>query len=185
MAVRDFPFLCAVHIVCPRESHAVRCKGVGRVVVYGAVKDFSVQVMVRAFRSIDLCARGESTNNAATYDTGDLEGEGGFTPAVSFDFEGVQCSDVCEIVTSVGAIDGDSSDGSTGRTIAIAVGSVVAGVGFAALIIFGALFLRKRKARDAGAKAVGAGGGDAPADANAPVPVPVFEVGQAYDEVIV
>ncbi|CAM9105048.1 unnamed protein product [Hapterophycus canaliculatus] len=105
----------------------------------------------------------------------DLEGGGVFTTAGSFDFEGLQCSEVCDIETSVGALDGDSSDGSTGRTIGIAVGSVVAGVGVTALIIFGALFLRKRKTRDAAAKGVESGGGNAPADANAPEPVPVFE----------
>ncbi|CAN0031619.1 unnamed protein product [Scytosiphon promiscuus] len=106
----------------------------------------------------------------------DLEGEGNFVSAKSFDFEGLQCSDgACDTTTSVGALDGDSSDGSTGTTIAIAVGSVVAGVGAAALIIFGVLFMRKKKRRDAGAKGVDSGGGDAPGDANAPVPVPVFE----------
>lgn len=84
----------------------------------------------------------------------------------------------------MGALDGeDSSDGSTGKTIGIVVGSVVSGVAVAALVIFGALLLRKRKRRDAGAKGVESGEGDAPADANAPVPVPVFEVRQANDEV--
>lgn len=69
----------------------------------------------------------------ALSNAGDL-GSGSFTPAVSFEFEGLECSGTCDATSSAGALDEDSSDGSTGRTIAIAVGSVVSGVGLAALV---------------------------------------------------
>lgn len=65
---------------------------------------------------------------------GDLDGTGSYTPALSFDFEGLECSGVCDITTSTGALDEDSSDGDTSRTMAIAVGSVVSGIGLAALV---------------------------------------------------
>lgn len=65
---------------------------------------------------------------------GDLDGSGSYTPALSFEFEGLECSGACDISASAGALDEDSSGGSTGRTIAIVVGSVVSGIGLAALV---------------------------------------------------
>lgn len=105
-----------------------------------------------------------------------MEGEGSFTPAVSFDdFEALACTGSCEIATSVESIDGEASDGSTGRTMAIVVGSVVSGVGVAAIVIIGALLLKRRKR---GEKTNGAAPTEnaAPADPSAPAPIPVFEV---------
>lgn len=108
--------------------------------------------------------------------TGDLEGTGSsYTPAVSFNFEALTCTGSCDIATSVETLDGESSDGSTGRTMAIVVGSVVSGVGVAAIVIIGALLLRRRK-RDAKTKGAGSTEDAAPADPSAPAPIPVFEV---------
>lgn len=53
---------------------------------------------------------------------------------MSFEFDGLRCSETCDVTTSAGALDENNSDGSTGRTIAIAVGSVVSGIGLAALV---------------------------------------------------
>eukprot|EP00903_Cladosiphon_okamuranus_P015531 g14339.t1 len=108
--------------------------------------------------------------------TCDLDGSGGYTPALSFDFDGLECSGTCDLSASAGALDADSSDGSTGRTIAIAVGSVVSGIGLAALIMMGAvLWRRRRRTRSAGAKPVASAKDDAPADPNTAPVVPVFE----------
>lgn len=111
--------------------------------------------------------------------TGDLEGEGIYTPAVSFDFEALTCTGSCEIATSVEPVDSEGSDGSTGRTMAIVVGSVVSGVGVAAIVIIGALLLKRRKR---GAKTNGAGPAKNadPADPSAPAPIPVFEVRRLF-----
>ncbi|CAM9216253.1 unnamed protein product [Ectocarpus fasciculatus] len=104
----------------------------------------------------------------------DLNGEGGFIPAVGLGFEALACTGSCEIATSVESIDGEASDGSTGRTMAIVVGSVVSGVGVAAIVIIGALLLKRRKR---GEKMNGAAPTEnaAPADPSAPAPIPVFE----------
>lgn len=108
--------------------------------------------------------------------TGDLDGDGVYTPAVSFDFAGLECSGACEATTSVEAVvGGSSSDGSTDRTMAIAIGSAVSGVGVTALIIVGAILMRRRR-RGTNAKAVEPAENEAPIDPNAPAPVPVFEV---------
>ncbi|CAN0287084.1 unnamed protein product, partial [Ectocarpus sp. 6 AP-2014] len=104
----------------------------------------------------------------------DLDGKGSYTPAVSFDFEALTCTGSCEIATSVESLDSEGSDGSTGRTMAIVVGSVVSGVGVAAIVIIGALLLKRRK-RGATTNGAGPTENADPADPSAPAPIPVFE----------
>ena len=75
------------------------------------------------------------TNLALLHIAGDLDGGGVFTVGPNFGFEGLACSGTCDVATSIEAIEGDnSSDDGTGRTMAIVVGSVVSGVGLAALV---------------------------------------------------
>lgn len=107
--------------------------------------------------------------------TGDLDADGVYTPAVSFDFDGLECSRACEVTTSVEGVDGvSSSDGSIGRTAAIVIGSVAFGIGLAALIIVGTVLMRRRNRTKA--KEVQPAEKGAPIDPKAPAPVPVFEV---------
>lgn len=106
---------------------------------------------------------------------GDLDADGAYTPAASFGFDGLECSAVCEVSTSVEAVDGvSSSGGSMDRTTAIVIGSVVSGAGLAALIVVGALLMKRRKSKEVTGVEPAANG--APTDPNAPVPVPIFEV---------
>lgn len=106
---------------------------------------------------------------------GDLDADGAYTPAVSFGFDGLECSAACEVSTSTEAVGaGSSSDGSMDRTTAIVIGSVASGAGLAALIVIWAVLMRRRKSKEVIGIEPAANG--APTDPNAPVPVPVFEV---------
>eukprot|EP00752_Nemacystus_decipiens_P010130 g9028.t1 len=162
--------------VKPDESASIEwqiTEGVGRWVVL--VAGFGAPDEIKCVASSDV---EDPTEIPVMSWSCDLNGAGSYTPALSFEFDGLECSGVCDITASAGALDDDSSDGSTGRTIAIAVGSVVSGVGLAALIVIGAILIRRnrrRKAMGAGAKAVGVAKTDAPADPNAAPVVPVFE----------
>ncbi|CAM9637395.1 unnamed protein product [Pylaiella littoralis] len=102
----------------------------------------------------------------------DLTGNGAYSPAEGFDFDGLECSGACEDITAVEAVDGgSSSDGSIDRTTAIVVGSVVSGVGLAVLIVIGAVFMRRKGTK---VKRLESAEDGAPTDPNA-APVPAFE----------